>query len=308
MEYLIILLLILILNEYASGDIILNGKYYEEPIRFKYKPIYGLDGRYKCPKLIYSDFEECEMKAKKEWEIMINDYFYETKKFCCFIWSALDCETEVANKCNQNFSQSAKKNTIDCFRNGCNKFSYGSCYFLMPIEITALGIIVICFLAFRPRSAKIDQNLAKISDNKIINKKMQLANKDSTSIENITSNTPANENIIKNIEIKPNENKFIDSGKISIVDVKPKPKPEPDYFRQFMFSNTKTDSSKNLEVILVPPHTDLSELQGPSWRVFIPVPPTTPPITPPTTPPTTPTVIAEAAQPLLDGAIQTQII
>nr|XP_027194113.1 A-kinase anchor protein 8-like [Dermatophagoides pteronyssinus] len=193
--------------------------------------------------------------------------FYKTKKFCCFIWSALDCETEVANKCNQNFSQSAKKNTIDCFRDGCNEFSYGSwsCWWTPnKINITlttviailiALGIIVSCFLAFKPpRSAKIDQNLAKISsDNKIITKKMQLA------------------------------------------------QPGPEFFHRQYMNNTP----KKLETIFVPADIDLSTLPGPSWRVFAHVP-ATPPTTPPPTPP--PTVIAEAALPLLDGAIQSQII
>ena len=116
-------------------------------IRYPYKAIYGLPNSLKCPHSIYKRFDECEKTSHKDWDITIDEYvscpnkyimddliiylthschqFYETKKFCCFIWDAMNCEIDVAKQCNHDYSIELELNTKQTYQTICNHIGYG---------------------------------------------------------------------------------------------------------------------------------------------------------------------------------------
>ncbi|XP_075679327.1 uncharacterized protein LOC142645828 [Dermatophagoides pteronyssinus] len=115
-----------------------------------YKPIYGLSRSFKCHETIYNEFYQCEQSSRDKWYVTINDYFYETKKFCCFVWDAMDCEIDIAKKCNENYSQKLLISTKQTFQTICDKIGSGhkslSCLWNPQIQMyfaIAIGIISI---------------------------------------------------------------------------------------------------------------------------------------------------------------------
>ncbi|KAH9424967.1 hypothetical protein DERP_009191 [Dermatophagoides pteronyssinus] len=91
-----------------------NPKWYLE--RFPYKPIYGLPDSLDCDQSIRQRFNECEIWSHKEWDIDKTDYFYTTKRFCCFVWDSMNCEYNIANKCDEEYSKKLKNITLESFK------------------------------------------------------------------------------------------------------------------------------------------------------------------------------------------------
>ena len=82
--------------------------------------------------------------------MMESKKFYETKKFCCFVWDAMDCEIDIAKKCNENYSQKLLISTKQTFQTICDKIGSGhkslSCLWNPQIQMyfaIAIGIISI---------------------------------------------------------------------------------------------------------------------------------------------------------------------
>uniref|UniRef100_A0A6P6Y5P9 Uncharacterized protein LOC113794863 n=1 Tax=Dermatophagoides pteronyssinus TaxID=6956 RepID=A0A6P6Y5P9_DERPT len=103
----------------------------------------------------YKRFDECEKTSHKDWDITIDEYFYETKKFCCFIWQTMDCEIDIAKQCNQIYSQRLEKNTIKTYQTLCNHIGYGhgswSCWWTNERQANAgsiIGIAIVILLMF----------------------------------------------------------------------------------------------------------------------------------------------------------------
>nr|XP_027196949.1 uncharacterized protein LOC113791379 [Dermatophagoides pteronyssinus] len=91
-----------------------------EWVRYPYKSVYGLPNSLNCSESITNQFYECEKSLHHTWQITVDDYFYETKKFCCFIWETMDCELNVAKKCNEQYSKKLESNTRETFTSICN--------------------------------------------------------------------------------------------------------------------------------------------------------------------------------------------
>nr|XP_027200259.1 uncharacterized protein LOC113794339 isoform X3 [Dermatophagoides pteronyssinus] len=94
--------------------------------RFPYKPIYGLPDNLNCTNDLRKKFNECEDDASETWSITIDEYFYETRKFCCFAWSQLTCEISVAKECEKEYAELLLQQTIDSFDKICSSKNYGS--------------------------------------------------------------------------------------------------------------------------------------------------------------------------------------
>nr|XP_027202625.1 uncharacterized protein LOC113796533 isoform X2 [Dermatophagoides pteronyssinus] len=124
-----------------------------DTVRFAYKSVYGLPKSLQCSESVYHQFNECEKSSHREWKVTIDEYFYETKQFCCFIWCAMACELTVAAKCNQNYSQQIETNTRKLFTSVCDKISSTqdswNCWWTEERQINAakvLGIIILSVL------------------------------------------------------------------------------------------------------------------------------------------------------------------
>ena len=77
--------------------------------------------------------------------------FYETKKFCCFIWETLDCELDVATECNEQYSTKLESNTRDTFKKVCDQVigtNYGWHCWFTENRIVWAGIIAGAILLF----------------------------------------------------------------------------------------------------------------------------------------------------------------
>ncbi|XP_075679325.1 uncharacterized protein LOC142645826 isoform X3 [Dermatophagoides pteronyssinus] len=94
-------------------------------VRYPYKAVYGLPNKLKCKQSIYERFDECEKTSHLDWQITIDEYFYETKKFCCFIWDTLDCEVVVAKQCFYDYSIELELNARETYLTSCNHIGYG---------------------------------------------------------------------------------------------------------------------------------------------------------------------------------------
>nr|XP_027196800.1 uncharacterized protein LOC113791249 [Dermatophagoides pteronyssinus] len=143
----------------ANGDIsfILHGNHTNQTewntVRYPYKSVYGLPNSLNCSEWIRKRFNQCEKLSHHNWQITIDDYFYETKKFCCFIWETLDCELNVARECNEQYSTKLESNTRDTFKKVCDQIvgsNYGSdCWWTEERKITfgiLAGFLILAFI------------------------------------------------------------------------------------------------------------------------------------------------------------------
>ncbi|KAH9421304.1 hypothetical protein DERP_013753 [Dermatophagoides pteronyssinus] len=139
-------LLLIIINNVKT--IILHDY---DTVRFAYKPVYGLPKSLQCSESVYHKFNECEISSHREWKIWINEYFYETKEFCCFVWQAMACEIEIAAKCNRNYSQQIETSTRKSFTSMCDKIGSSqrswSCWWTEDMKST-IGLVVTAITIF----------------------------------------------------------------------------------------------------------------------------------------------------------------
>nr|XP_027202626.1 cell wall protein RBR3-like isoform X1 [Dermatophagoides pteronyssinus] len=101
----------------------IEGKTEWDMVRYPYKTVYGLPKSLQCSESVYHQFNKCEKSSHRKWKVTIDEYFYETKQFCCFVWHTMACEIEIAAKCNRNYSQQIKTNTRQLFTSVCDKIS-----------------------------------------------------------------------------------------------------------------------------------------------------------------------------------------
>ncbi|XP_075679324.1 uncharacterized protein LOC142645826 isoform X2 [Dermatophagoides pteronyssinus] len=94
-------------------------------VRYPYKAVYGLPNKLKCKQSIYERFDECEKTSHLDWQITIDEYFYETKKFCCFIWQTMNCQIDIAKQCNKDYSEKLESNTKQTYQTFCNNIGHG---------------------------------------------------------------------------------------------------------------------------------------------------------------------------------------
>ncbi|XP_075588493.1 uncharacterized protein LOC124493324 [Dermatophagoides farinae] len=138
-------------DKYKSIIVRGNNETEWHSIRYPYKSVYGLYERLKCDGSIHERFHECERSAHHSWVITIDDYFYKTKKFCCFIWQTLDCEIDVAGECNKEYSKKLETNTEQSFKSMCDEVGSArgstSCWLTQDRQETIAWIIgIIIFI------------------------------------------------------------------------------------------------------------------------------------------------------------------
>ncbi|XP_075681145.1 uncharacterized protein LOC142646358 [Dermatophagoides pteronyssinus] len=125
----IVVIIIITMNNMCMANIdnsiILHGSPKKQTgwdyIRYPYKSVYGLPNSLYCDESTRNKFNECEISFHRKWEIAVDHYFYETKKFCCFILETMNCELDVAKKCNEQYSKKLESNTRDTFKKVCDK-------------------------------------------------------------------------------------------------------------------------------------------------------------------------------------------
>ncbi|XP_075588266.1 uncharacterized protein LOC124493678 isoform X3 [Dermatophagoides farinae] len=121
-----------------------------QSIRYAYKSPYGLSNRLKCDGSIHQQFNECERTAHHTWQVTIDDYFYQSKKFCCFIWQTLDCERDVAAKCSVDYAKKLEANAEQSYKSMCDVVGSArdswTCWFTGERTDTILWIIGIVLL------------------------------------------------------------------------------------------------------------------------------------------------------------------
>ncbi|XP_075681191.1 uncharacterized protein LOC142646371 [Dermatophagoides pteronyssinus] len=122
-----------------------------EWVRYPYKSVYGLPNSLNCSESITDRFYECEKSSHDSWKISVDEYFYETKKFCCFIWQTMNCELIVAAECNEQYSKKIESNTRDTFKKVCDQVigtNYGWHCWFTENRIVWAGIIAGAILLF----------------------------------------------------------------------------------------------------------------------------------------------------------------
>lgn len=75
--------------------------------------------------------------------------FYQTRKFCCFVWDTLNCEINIAIQCSYEYSQKLKKNTLETFTTFCEQAGYKPFSFFCDWAIgtlVAAGVFGFCTL------------------------------------------------------------------------------------------------------------------------------------------------------------------
>ena len=76
--------------------------------------------------------------------------FYQSKKFCCFIWQTLDCERDVAAKCSVDYAKKLEANAEQSYKSMCDVVGSArdswTCWFTGERTDTILWIIGIVLL------------------------------------------------------------------------------------------------------------------------------------------------------------------
>ncbi|KAH7638871.1 hypothetical protein HUG17_2904 [Dermatophagoides farinae] len=115
---------------------------------FPYKPIYGLPDHLNCAHELRKEFYECENYAKQSWLITLDEYFYPTQKFCCFVWQQMECEIPVARKCQQQqYSELIEQKTLQMFEQICQSKSFGRSSFFCWFTEDRKDICIIVAIA-----------------------------------------------------------------------------------------------------------------------------------------------------------------
>ncbi|KAH9413162.1 hypothetical protein DERP_006848 [Dermatophagoides pteronyssinus] len=142
-------------------------------IRFPYKSVYGIPNSLNCSESIRNQFYRCEIVSQHEWEINIDHYFYETKDFCCFVWSTLDCEFNAAAECNQEYSKKLKSNTLETFTPICNRVGSTpgslSCWLTTERKIyigIAFAVITVAIIICSLILYRINRNVSQLLNTK----------------------------------------------------------------------------------------------------------------------------------------------
>ncbi|KAH9493665.1 hypothetical protein DERF_014403 [Dermatophagoides farinae] len=202
-----------------------------QSIRYAYKSPYGLSNRLKCDGSIHQQFNECERTAHHTWQVTIDDYFYQSKKFCCFIWQTLDCERDVAAKCSVDYAKKLEANTEQSYKSMCDGVGSArdswTCWFTEERTDTILWIIGIVLLIltticaclgirlYNSNKTKPEMEIQKIGKSTDINKQMHL------SIANYAANlrqVSASDAPIKQPQTRGNRSFLLPDGGGSITD------------------------------------------------------------------------------------------
>ncbi|XP_027196805.2 uncharacterized protein LOC113791253 [Dermatophagoides pteronyssinus] len=146
---------------------------------------------FNCSQSIYKEFSQCQTLSQKKWNILRNDYLTKTKKFCCFIWDAMDCQSKVAAICSKEYSKQIVQSTKEQFETMCKQIgsAYNSWSCKMAIEIKILIIIGTIFIIltmfcliirfvygknYNVESHSVDKCSKKIITDKSINNELSL--------------------------------------------------------------------------------------------------------------------------------------
>ncbi|XP_075681107.1 uncharacterized protein LOC113791250 [Dermatophagoides pteronyssinus] len=116
---------------------------------FPYKSVYGLPISLNCSKSIHLQFSQCEISFRDKWFITNDELFYQTRKFCCFVWDTLNCEINIAIQCSYEYSQKLEKNTLETFTTFCEQAGYKPFSFFCDWAIgtlVAAGVFGFCSL------------------------------------------------------------------------------------------------------------------------------------------------------------------
>ncbi|XP_075679273.1 uncharacterized protein LOC142645813 [Dermatophagoides pteronyssinus] len=188
----------------------IEGKTEWDMVRYPYKSVYGLPKSLQCSDTIQHQFNECEKSSHRKWKVTIDEYFYETKQFCCFVWHAMACEIEIAAKCNRNYSQQIETNTRHLFTSVCDKIRSSqrswNCFWtedmiiivgVVATVITVALIAVSAYLGCRQfrANAKQKAQLTEQFKNRLKSEKIKLTTKEivpSKDLRRIPSTTSTN--------------------------------------------------------------------------------------------------------------------
>nr|XP_027196948.1 uncharacterized protein LOC113791378 [Dermatophagoides pteronyssinus] len=119
---------------------------------FPYKSVYGLPLSLNCSELIYDRFYRCENSSRFQWHITNDDYFYMTKKFCCFVWNTMICEQNVAAECSNEYSKKLETNKKESFEIVCDyigsTYQSWSCWWTKDKQIYfSIGFFILIILS-----------------------------------------------------------------------------------------------------------------------------------------------------------------
>ncbi|XP_046908139.1 uncharacterized protein LOC124489794 [Dermatophagoides farinae] len=65
-----------------------------------------------CPRRDKPAYEECQQKLVKKWNLPIKQMNSATRRFCCFHWENLQCELQIAKKCDKYWADKLDKDTM----------------------------------------------------------------------------------------------------------------------------------------------------------------------------------------------------
>ncbi|KAH7639051.1 hypothetical protein DERF_006075 [Dermatophagoides farinae] len=107
------------------------------------------------------EFDRCQPDARYDWDIQETDYFTDTRKFCCFVWDTLNCEVDIAERCDSNYAAQLSYETEQAYGAMCEYYYRHSplCFFrwwsALLVVVALISIIVlIVFIIYRKKQSK----------------------------------------------------------------------------------------------------------------------------------------------------------
>ncbi|KAI2807484.1 hypothetical protein BLOT_005420 [Blomia tropicalis] len=61
----------------------------------------------------------CTLAAMKDWKVPTAEMGTTSRKFCCFIWNALECQVKIAKRCDWQFAGKISRDTENAYRSIC---------------------------------------------------------------------------------------------------------------------------------------------------------------------------------------------
>ncbi|OTF81824.1 hypothetical protein BLA29_001028 [Euroglyphus maynei] len=110
-------------------------------------------------------FDRCQPDARYDWDIQETDYvsnlFTDSRKFCCFVWDTLNCEVNIAERCDSNYAAQLSYETEQAYGAMCEYYYRHSplCFLrwwsalLIVIGLIAV-IALIAFIIYRKKQSK----------------------------------------------------------------------------------------------------------------------------------------------------------
>ncbi|XP_075679291.1 uncharacterized protein LOC113796534 [Dermatophagoides pteronyssinus] len=240
----------------------IEGKTEWDMVRYPYKTVYGLPKSLQCSESVYHQFNKCEKSSHREWKVTIDEYFYETKQFCCFVWHTMACEIEIAAKCNRNYSQQIETSTRKSFTSMCDKIGSSqrswNCLWTedmistIGVVVTAITIFLIAVVVYI--GCRNNRENAKFKAQGKLAEQMNITSKTTTADTGAPTNvrTLQSNEIPERFEYSSSPSRYSSSSSSSPTQSRyehsiPQPDNKKQFYRKFAarYSNYETSSSSS---------------------------------------------------------------